>query len=78
MDDTTKCSKCNEKMKEINRKRVLTEMDAVDNQYDDDIAEGQMSNSMDEELSGQYDNWGVTEITYKCQKCGNIMIVNEA
>ena len=78
MDDIRKCSKCKEKMKEINRKRVLTEIDAVDDHYDDDIAEGQMSNSMEEELSSQYDDWGVTEVTYKCEKCGNITIINES
>ncbi len=77
MDDIIKCSKCKEKMKEINRKRVLTEMDAVDDHYNDDI-EGQMSNSMEEELSSQYDDWGVTEVTYKCEKCGNITIINES
>ena len=65
-------------MKVINRKRVLTEMDVVDDHYDDGFVEGQMSNSMDEELSSQHDNWGVTEVTYKCEKCGNITIINEA
>ena len=78
MDDTIRCSKCKEKMKVINRKRVLTEMDAVDDHYEDDIGEGQMADSMDEEMSRQYDNWGVTEVTYKCEKCGNITIINEA
>ena len=78
MDHTTKCSKCNKKMKVIARRRVITEMDAVDDDYEDDMGEGQMSDTMDEELSGQYENWGVTEVTYKCEKCGNITIVNEA
>lgn len=63
-----KCKKCKSKMMEINRERVMVEMD-------DDATEGQMADYLAAELSGDFRESGVTEITYKCEKCGGIVIV---
>ncbi len=62
------CKKCKSKMIEISRKRVMVEID-------DDATEGQMADYMTAELSGDFGEWGVTEITYSCEKCGNIVVV---
>ena len=44
---------------------------------DEDATEGQMADYMAAELSGDFGEWGVTEIIYKCEKCGSIIIVSE-
>ena len=64
------CKKCKSKMVGINRERVMVEMD-------DDATEGQMADYSAAELSGDFGEWGVTEITYKCEKCGGIVVVTE-
>ena len=65
------CKKCGTKMIEISRERVLVEADY------EDMTEGQMADYMGEEMSGEYDNWGMTEILYKCPKCKEILIIGE-
>ncbi|MBT9131293.1 MAG: hypothetical protein DDT42_01552 [candidate division WS2 bacterium] len=55
-------------MHEINREYIL-----IDADYNE-LTEGQMADHMAAELSGDYGEWGVTEITYECKKCGNIVI----
>ncbi|MCD5397027.1 MAG: hypothetical protein LRZ96_00305 [Candidatus Pacebacteria bacterium] len=57
-------------MREISRERVMMEMD-------DDATEGQMADYMAAELSSDFDEWGVTEITYCCEKCDVIIGVIE-
>lgn len=57
-------------MKVIGHERTMVELD-------DDATEGQMADYMAAELSGDYGEWGVTEVTYKCKKCGNVVVVSE-
>ena len=64
------CEKCKSKMIEVSRQRVMAQMD-------EDATEGQMADYMAAELSGDFGEWGVTEIIYKCEKCGSIIIVSE-
>ena len=63
-----KCKTCNGQMIEIDRERVMT-------QPDENASEGQIADHMAAVESGDFGNWGVTEITYKCKKCSNIIIV---
>ncbi len=65
-----RCEKCGSEMKEINRECRMDELD-------DDATEGQMADYMAAELSGDYGDWGVVEITYKCGRCGDIQHVVE-
>lgn len=62
------CEKCKSKMIEINRERVMVEMD-------DNDTEGQLADYIAAQLSGDFGEWGITEITYRCEKCGNTEIV---
>lgn len=55
-------------MKVIGHERTMVELD-------DDATEGQMADYMAAELSDDYGEWGVTEVTYKCKKCGNVVVV---
>lgn len=56
-------------MIEINRKRALVDVNF------DDLTEGQMADYMAAELSCEFGDWSVTEITYRCDKCGDIVVV---
>ncbi len=62
------CEKCKSKMIEISRERVMVEID-------NNATEGQLSDYMAAQLSGDFGEWGMTEITYRCEKCGNIEVV---
>jgi len=62
------CEKCKTNMIEISRERVLDDVNS------EDITEGQMADYQAAALSGDLDEWGVTEITYKCEKCGHIAV----
>lgn len=66
-----KCEKCNSIMIEINRETVM------DDEMDEDLTEGQMADFMAEQLSGEFNNYGHTEITYECKKCGSVITIAE-
>lgn len=55
-------------MIEIDHEQVMT-------QPDENASEGQIADYMAAVEAGDFRNWGVTETTYKCKKCGNIVIV---
>ena len=63
------CSKCGTKMEIISQKKELMECDV------EDMTEGQMADYMASEMSGDYGDWAVDVVTYKCQKCGSICVV---
>jgi predicted RNA-binding Zn-ribbon protein involved in translation (DUF1610 family) len=39
------------------------------------MTEGQMADYMAAEMSGDYEDWAIDVVTYKCPKCGKIEIV---
>ena len=65
-----KCEKCGSDMRIINHERIMVEMD-------DDATEGQIADYEAAELSEDFGEWGATEITYMCIKCGNVLGVIE-
>ncbi|MGB9635987.1 MAG: hypothetical protein ACPL1Y_01900, partial [Thermoplasmata archaeon] len=64
-----KCEKCKTEMMEVNRQYVLADVDF------EELTEGEMADYMAAELSGDFGEWGVTEITYQCGKCGKIVTI---
>ncbi|MGC9060362.1 MAG: ribonuclease H-like domain-containing protein [Thermoplasmata archaeon] len=64
-----KCEKCKTEMMEVNRQYVLADVDF------EELTEGEMADYMTAELSGDFGEWGVTEITYQCGKCGKIVTI---
>lgn len=66
-----KCQKCNSEMIEINREEV------IDDIMDDNLTEGQMADFFAEQESGEYFNYGYAEVTYKCEKCGSEITIDE-
>ncbi len=65
---SVKCKKDGTEMVVMSKVRRMLEGDEVDF---DDMTEGQYGDYMaEQESSGIGDNWSVTEITYKCPKCG--------
>lgn len=65
-----KCDKCGSEVKEIGRERKMAELE-------EGASEGQAADYMAAELAGENWAWGVTEISYKCGDCGNILVVIE-
>jgi len=63
-----KCSKCGSPMKIISREQELMECDVMCGIYN--MTEGQMGDYMAAEMSGDYGDWTVNIVTYKCSKCG--------
>jgi hypothetical protein len=41
---------------------------------DDDVIDGQMADFNDEEETGDLGELWATELTYECEKCGNIVV----
>ena len=41
---------------------------------DDDVIDGQMADFNDEEDNGDLGELWATELTYECEKCGNIVV----
>ena len=56
-------------MHKINHEYVIIYVDY------DELSDGQMANYIAAKLSGDYGDWGLIEITYKCINCNNIVIV---
>ncbi len=68
-----KCEKCNSEMLEIDRETVMDDVDLMD----EDLTEGKMADFFAEQESGEYFNYGYTEITYKCKSCGSELTIDE-
>ena len=58
------CKNCKAEMVEIGREEVLADVDF------EELTEGQMADYEAAVASGDLGEWGVTEVTYKCKKCG--------
>lgn len=69
-DEIIKCDKCGKPMVEIDRETTMAEADMSD------LTEGQMADYMAAELSGCYGDWSITEITYECQRCKAVKIID--
>lgn len=65
------CKKCKSIMIELNRETILDEMD-------ENFTEGQIAEYFAAQESGEYNEFGYTEITYKCEKCGEIISLVES
>lgn len=63
-----KCSKCKTPMTVIHREQKLMEHNVMCSIYT--MSEGQMADYMASEMSGDYGEWVVDIVTYKCTKCG--------
>jgi len=60
----TKCPDCNGKLVKISKERVLPDPPF------EDMTDDQLADFFCEEITGEYPNWGVTEIILECKKCG--------
>jgi predicted RNA-binding Zn-ribbon protein involved in translation (DUF1610 family) len=69
--DLMPCPKCGTAMRVAGREHVMAELD------DDDWTDGQLADYMAAELSGEFGDWGQTEITYICGNCSHSMVVIE-
>jgi hypothetical protein len=70
--DLISCPKCATAMREAGRERVIAELDD-----DDDWTDGQLADHMAAESSGDFGDWGQTEIYYACGNCSYSMVVIE-
>jgi hypothetical protein len=43
-------------------------------ELDDDIIDGQIADFNDEEETGDFGELWAAELTYECEKCGNIVV----
>jgi hypothetical protein len=50
-----------------NLERIIAELD-------DDVIDGQIADSNDEEENGDFGELWATELIYECEKCGNIVV----
>ncbi len=60
-----KCEKCGSEMKVIRRETTMAELD--------DATDGQKADYLAAEQSGDFGDWGITEVTYECKKCGDVV-----
>ena len=58
-------------MKVVGHERTMVELD-------DDATDGQIADYEAAEESGDLGDWGSTEVTYKCKKCGYVVVVIES
>ena len=70
--DLMSCPKCGTPMREVDRDRVMVELDD-----DDEWTDGQLADYMAAESSGEFGDWGQTEISYICGNCSYSMVVIE-
>lgn len=63
-----KCTKCNSLMEIVQQETELLECDIGG------MTEGQMADYMGAEMSGDFGDWAVSVVTYKCPKCDEIKI----
>ena len=69
-----KCEKDGSEMKLIHQERKMPDPEDMDMEQ---LTEGQMADYMAAELSGDFGDWAIVEKTYKCPKCGNVIVVQE-
>ncbi len=59
-----KCPNCEGRLKEVSRERTLPDPDFVT------MSDDEMIDFFSEDITGEYTNWGMTEVHFKCMKCG--------
>ena len=59
-----KCPNCGHRLKEVGREKALDEPEFVD------MSDEELIDYFGEEITGNYDQYGVTMVHFKCEECG--------